>query len=157
MVKKGIAIISIALLAGCATSWKDNGVFYKTTQTDLRVETTPQSRVYINKVDKGETPGKFPLVYEQEVKKKTRKVSYWITQPGWAFLLTIASLGLYLPFSPIPVDIESATEPTASYRGNSFVVRTAVSGYRDWEETILPQGEKELLRSVILENDPKPD
>jgi hypothetical protein len=153
MVKTGAVVFGIVVLAGCATSWQDNGVFYKSVQTDLRIESMPQSQVYVNGVYKRDTPATVPLVYEREVKKKTRKVSYWITQPGWAFLLTIASLGFYLPFSPIPVDIETSLEPTGDFKGNRFDVRATVSGYQDWDETIQPQGEKDLSRNVVLEKE----
>lgn len=123
-------------------------MFFKAVQTDLRVESTPPGRIYLNQVDKGETPATLPLLYEQEVKKKTRKVSYWISQPGWAFLITIASLGFYLPFSPIPVDIESTTQPTQVFRGNHFALRATLDGYPDWAEDIDVHGEKEVLRRI---------
>jgi hypothetical protein len=145
-----LAVLSVAMLPGCATPWQDSGVFYKAVQTDLRVESTPPGRIYLNKVDKGETPATLPLLYEQEVKKKTRKVSYWISQPGLAFLITIASLGIYLPFSPIPVDIESITEPTQVFRGNHFELRATVDAYPGWEEDIDVQGEKEVLRRITF-------
>jgi hypothetical protein len=148
VLKRMLAALSIAMLPGCATPWQDSGVFYKAVQTDLRVESTPPGRIFMNRIDKGATPATLPLVYEQEVKKKTRKVSYWISQPGWAFLLTIASLGIYLPFSPIPVDIESMTEPTQVFRGNRFELRTTVDAYQDWTEEIDARGEKELLRRI---------
>jgi hypothetical protein len=82
------------------------------------------------------------------VKKKTRKVSYWISQPGWAFLITIASLGIYLPLSPIPVDIESTTQPTQVFRGNHFELRATLDGSPDWAEDIDVHGEKEVLRRI---------
>jgi len=145
-----LPVFLIASLLGCATPWQDSGVFYKAVQTDLRVESTPTSRIYINKVDKGETPATLPLVYKQEVKKKTRKVSYWISQPGWAFLVTIASLGIYLPFSPIPVDIESTTEPTQVFRENHFEIQATIDAYRSWDEEIDLKGEKELSRSITF-------
>ncbi len=151
MLMRAMAVFSIGLMAGCATEWKVNGVFHQTVQTDLRVQSTPQSRVYVNQEDKGETPATIPLLYDQEVRTKSRRVSYWITQPGLALLITVVSLGFYLPFSPIPVDIESATETTPIFRGNTFAVRAKADGYREWNETVYLAGEKTVFRNVVLD------
>ena len=98
----------------------------------------------------GLAPVMTSLDYEQEVKKKTRKVSYWITQPGLASAITLLSLGLYLPFSAIPVDVETIQEPTSIYRANEFIVRVEASGYKGWQETVKCLGQSQLGVSSVL-------
>ena len=117
------------VLNGCATQWRDSGSFQKTTQTTLTVESIPPGKAFVNNKFIGYTPIVTPLEYGREVKKKTREVSYWITQPGWSLLVSIVSLGIYVPFSFIPVDIETSLEPTNSWKNNQFSVRVEAEGY----------------------------
>src|SRR4029077_15149147 len=71
------------LLAGCATAWEDSGSFYRSAQTALAVESSPVgARVFLSNRYLGDTPLSTTLDCEQEMRKKTRKVSYWDTQPG---------------------------------------------------------------------------
>ncbi|MCW5785777.1 MAG: hypothetical protein KIT39_20905, partial [Nitrospirales bacterium] len=139
-----LALICLLPLSGCVTDWRDAGGFFQTIETELVVESTPEGEVFINNQHVGVSPLRTSLEYQQEIKKKKRKVSYWRTQPGSALAFTVLSLGLYLPFSAIPVDIESTQEPTDSFRGNEFVVRIESTGYRDWKKTIRCRGEPQL-------------
>lgn len=110
------ACVSVLFLNGCATAWKQESAFYKTTQTALTVKSSPSGDVFVNNRTAGKSPLTIPLSYEREYARKNRKVSYWISQPGFAMLITAASLGIYLPFSVIPVDIETTIEPTANFK-----------------------------------------
>ena len=135
-----LALICLLPLSGCVTEWRDAGGVFQTKETELFLESTPVGEVFINNQHIGVSPLTTSLEYEQEIKKKKRKVSYWRTQPGSALAFTVLSLGLYLPFSAIPVDIESTQEPTDSFRGNEFVVRIESTGYKDWQKTIQCSG-----------------
>jgi len=139
-----LALMCLLPLSACATEWRNAGGFFQTTETELVVESTPIGEVFINNQQVGVSPLTTSLEFEQEIKKKKRKVSYWRTQPGSALAFTVLSLGLYLPFSAIPVDIESTQEPTDSFRGNEFVVRIESTGYKDWQKTIQCSGEPRL-------------
>ena len=101
----GFAILILSLI-GCTTELVVEGSYYRTTQTLMAVESNPSGTIWINGHPKGQSPLSFPLEYEREVQRKTRKVSYWVSQPGFALGITLLSLGLYLPFSVIPVDVE---------------------------------------------------
>jgi hypothetical protein len=104
----------------------------------------------INGSHKGESPLSIPLEYEREVHRKTRKVSYWISQPGLALGITLLSLGLYLPFSAIPVDLELRQEPQSNFRSNQFVVQVQMDGHRPWEGTVVCTGQDRLVLNPAL-------
>lgn len=145
---------STLLLNGCTTPWRDSGSFYRTTQTKLAIETDSQGKVYVNSLYVGDTPVSTPLEYEQEIKRKTRKVSIWVTQPGLALGLSILSLGLYIPFTLPPVDIETLQEPSGTFRNNQFTVSIHSTGYKDWQETVLCLGQDSVsLQPVLLKSD----
>lgn len=145
-----VGLVCLLALSGCTTAWRDSPPFYRTTQTGLAVESIPSGKVYLNDQYIGFAPVMTSLDYKQEVKKKTRKVSYWITQPGLAFAITVLSLGLYLPFSAIPVDIETIQEPTSTFRDNEFIVRVEAPGYKGWQETVKCLGENQFGLSPVL-------
>ena len=131
------SLMLAALLTGCATAWQDSGVFHRPAQTRLAVDSTPPTaRVFLNDKYAGETPLSAVLDCEEELKTRTRKVSYWVTQPGLALVLSIASLGLYVPFSLIPVDPETSREPTGVFRQNEFALRVEADGHRPWSSTV---------------------
>jgi len=137
-----LTLFLIFCSSGCTTSWKNKGSYYKTTQTLLSIESTPSGNVLVNNKYTGKTPISVPLTYEQEVAKKTRKVSYWITQPGWSLFVSILSFGLYLPFSAIPVDIETSLEPQPYYRNNEFFIDISSKGYHNWSNKLALRGEE---------------
>lgn len=138
-------------LAGCTTEWAVEGSYYRTTQTLLAVESTPPGKILINGSHKGESPLSIPLEYEREVQRKTRKVSYWISQPGLALGITLLSLGIYLPFSAIPVDVELLQEPQSNFRSNQFVVHVQANGHHPWEDTVVCTGQNQLVLNPVLE------
>jgi len=137
-------------LAGCTTEWATDGSYYRTTQTLLDVQSTPPGKISINGSHKGEGSSFIPLEYEREVQRKTRKVSYWISQPGLALGITLLSLGIYLPFSAIPVDVELRQEPQSTFRSNQFVVQVQADGHHPWEETVVCTGQDRLVLNPVL-------
>ena len=137
-------------LAGCTTEWATEGSYYRTTQTLLVVQSTPPGKISINGSHKDESSLSIPLEYEREVQRKTRKVSYWISQPGLALGITLLSLGLYLPFSAIPVDVELRQEPRSNFRSNQFVVQVQADGHNPWEDTVVCTGQDRLVLNPVL-------
>jgi hypothetical protein len=137
-------------LAGCTTEWASEGSYYRTTQILLAVESTPPGKILINGSYKGESPLSIPLEYEREVQRKTRKVSYWISQPGLALGITLLSLGIYLPFSAIPVDVELMQEPQSNFRSNQFIVQVQADGHQPWEDTVVCTGQDRLALNPVL-------
>ena len=150
-----IFIVSTFLINGCATTWENKDSFYQTTQTNLEINSNPEGKVYIDNKYVGKTPLTTPIKYEQKVNKKSRKVSYWKTQPGLSLLLTIASLGIYLPFSFIPVDIETSLEPVNSYNKNELNVSVESNGYINWEDKVILNGEQNITLQPILKRSDK--
>jgi len=135
----GFLCISVSFLNGCATAWKPSGSYYQTTTTKVAVESVPHGKVYINNNYVGDTPIDPSSTIRKRNPKKSRKVSYWITQPGWSLLLSICSLGIYIPFSLIPVDIETSLQPTDSFRNNEFNLQIVSEGYRTWQKKYFVQ------------------
>jgi len=146
-----LIFITIFSLVGCATPWEKQGSFYRNTQTQLHIESNPNGKFYVNNKYIGNTPLTIPLEYQQEVQKNTRKVSYWETQPGLSLLITIASLGVYLPFSLIPVDIETSLETINSFKGNEFDVMVTTDGYKGWQDKVHFSGEEKFSLRPVLE------
>jgi hypothetical protein len=147
-----ILVLASFLLHGCTTAWEDSGTFLGTARSTLDIESTPNGQVFLNNKYVGDSPLEVQVVYTQEVQRKTRKVSYWVTQPGWSLLLTIGGLGTYLPFSLIPVDIETSLERLDSFKDNEFDVRVVRESYYDWEDRIVCSGQDKVsLRARLKE------
>ena len=142
---------SVLFLNSCATAWESSGSYYRTTTTKVALESVPDGKVYINNKYVGDTPIVLPVEYEEKIQKKSRKVSYWITQPGWSLLLSICSLGIYIPFSLIPVDIQTSLQPTNSFRNNEFNFQVISEGYKSWQKKILCVGDDKLSMDTTLE------
>jgi len=140
------------LLAGCATAWRDSGSFYRSAQTALAVESTPVgARVFLSNRYLGNTPVSAALECEQEMRKKTREVSYWDTQPGLSLFLSLVSLGLYVPFGLIPVDTETSQEPSGAFKNNEFTLRVEADGYKAWTTTIVCGPQPAVSLRAVLE------
>jgi hypothetical protein len=150
------ALLSVCFLylSGCATAPPPT-TFYKTAQTQLSLDSEPSGKVYLDHKYVGVTPIAFPLGYEQQVEQDTQKVTYWETQPGLSLFLTIVSLGLYLPFSFIPVDSKSTTVALDSYRNNHFRLLVEAPGYSEWNQDVIANGEQNLsLRAQLVKAQP---
>ena len=146
-----LAYICIVSLSACTTQWKTEGTYFQTTQTQLAVETKPIGKVYINANYIGISPLNTPLDYGREILRKTRKVSYWRTQPGLTLLISLLSLGVYLPFSAIPVDTETSLEPTGNFKGNLFQIKFEMDGQKFFEDKIICTGQDKLLYKKSFE------
>lgn len=148
--KKLLFHAAFSLLAGCATGWKVESVYYQPVQTKLHVETEPASEVLVNHRRVGRTPVETLLDYEKEVRVERRRVSYWITEPGWSLFLTLSTLGVYLPFSAIPADTESRFVETGRFRNNAFLVQFEDGGRILGETTLEAKGEPELSVNTTI-------
>ena len=139
------ALLCLSLLiSGCAGSWQKQGTFYRTAQTKLDIESNPAGNIYVNNKFVGLTPAQIHLDYSQGIEKKTRKVSYWHTSPGISFFLTLVTLGIYLPISLIPLDIESSFEPLDHYKDNTFSVEIEADGLKRFNEVVVAKGQKTI-------------
>ena len=132
-------------LTSCTTAWVPAGSYFKTVDTQVSVLSDQVGDVYMNNKYMGQTPLNASVEYEQEVQKKTRKVSYWNTQPALSLFISILSLGLYIPFSLIPVDIETTLEKTNFYRNNEFDIHLKTEGKEIWSHTHKFTGEEEIV------------
>lgn len=138
------AITGMLLLSACSTQPPEPGSYFRTEQTQLTVQSTPSGRVNVDNRYVGVTPVSFPLEYEQQVERDTRNVTLWQTQPALAVFLTAISLGVYLPFSAIPVDSETTLVPQEVYRHNHFQITVDAAEYEQWKQELDPKGEKTL-------------
>jgi len=135
---------------GCTTSWNDSGAFFRVEQTKLIVESMPQGKLYVNNKLIGKSPLTTPLEYEQKVNKATREVNYWVTQPGWSLFLTLITIGVYLPFSLIPIDTQTTLTPTGIFNNNKFNIRVEADNYQSWEKELLCNGQTSIEVSPVL-------
>jgi len=143
--------VAILLVGGCATDWQKDRSHFKTVQTELRVESQTEGKVFVDNRYVGTTPLKVPLEYQQQVDKKVRNVSYWETNPGTALLLTVGSLGLYLPFSAIPVETQSEYSAQDVFKNNVFSVKVEAEGCEQWQESVTCQGENTIVLKPVLQ------
>ncbi|HUN57041.1 MAG TPA: hypothetical protein VMU41_02925 [Candidatus Binataceae bacterium] len=135
---------SLLLLNACSVQEPVQHTYYRTAQTEVTLDSLPSGNVSIGNRFVGSTPLKFPLDYEQEVEEQTTKVTLWQTQPGLALFITVISLGLYLPFSAIPVATQSTETPLDRYQNNQFLIAVDAPGYERWTHQILANGEPGL-------------
>ena len=127
-------VLVLFLASGCATAWRGTGsVHYRSVPVRLSAGSTPpDARAFLDGRYLGTTPVITTQPCQQEVTTQTRRVSHWMTQRGLAAPFSIASLGLYLPFSLIPVDTEFRDEPTSTFKPRAFSVRIDKHGYHAW-------------------------
>jgi hypothetical protein len=147
---RGMVLSFLLVASGCATAWRTEGSFYRTAQTEIDVRSPPGAAVYVDNKYTGQTPLQAAVQYQQQVVRKTRRVSYWQNQPGWSLLLSILSLGVYIPFGLIPVTQETALEPQRSFTQNSFVVEVAAEGHEPWKQEVVCNGEERIPLQPIL-------
>ncbi len=134
-------IVLSQVLSACTTAWKVENIQFHPVQTMLSIDSDPSTEVLINHRHVGKSPVEVPASYEREVRIERRRVSYWKTEPGISLLLTLSSLGLYLPFSFIPIDTESRLIETGNFRGNVFSVLFEKHGKVLGQETVIARGE----------------
>jgi len=146
----GATVGSLLFLSACSTQAPQVSSYNRTEQTQLTLSSTPSGTVNLDNRYVGVTPVTFPLDYEQKVQQQTRNVTYWETHPGLSLFLTIASLGVYLPFSMIPVDTETSQVPLENYRKNHFVITVDSAGCDQWKQEVVARGEKSLQLNAQL-------
>ncbi len=149
-VTTGVVIPFLLAASSCTTAWSPQGSFYRTVQTELDVTSPPGAAVYIDNKYVGQTPLQTPVEYQQQVVRNTRRVSYWQSQPGWSLLLSIVSLGVYIPFGLIPVTEETTLEPRRSFAHNSFAVEVVTEGHQRWSQEVVCNGEELVSLQPIL-------
>jgi hypothetical protein len=132
----------LLLLSACSTQPPEQSSYFRTQETQLGLSSTPVGTVNINNRYVGVTPESYPLQYEQQVDRDTTNVTLWQTEPGLALFLTITTLGIYLPFSAIPVDSQTSLTPQDVYRNNHFEITVDAPGYEQWKRDLDPKGEK---------------
>jgi hypothetical protein len=147
----GVTVGSLLFLTACSTQAPEVSPYYRTAQTQLTVNSIPSGMVNLDNRYVGVTPVTFPIDYEQEVQQQTKNVTYWETHPGLSLFLTIASLGVYLPFSMIPVDTETSHVPLENYQKNRFLITVDSAGFEQWKQELVARGEKTLQLNAQLE------
>lgn len=152
MLRSAAIVIVVLLLSSCATTWQETGSFYRNAQTTLAADSTPPgARIFLGNRYLGDTPLSTTLECDQEIRRRTRKVSYWDTQPGLALFLSLISLGLYVPFSLIPVDVETSQEPSGAFKNSEFTLRIEADGYKSWSTTVMCGPQPAVNLRAVLE------
>ena len=71
-------------------------------------------------------------------------MTWWQTQPALAVVLTILTLGVFVPLSLIPADTEASQKPLENYRNNHFIVAVDAPGFAQWKQEVDAKGDKTL-------------
>lgn len=146
----GLAMVT--LLGGCATAWQEQGAYFRSVPMPLTLDSTPPAaKVFLDNRYLGDTPLSVAVECEEETKKKTRRVSYWVTQPGWSLLLSLVSLGVYVPFSVIPVDTETSFERTGVFKDNPHILRIEADGHKSWSGNVVCGAQPPVTVRAVLE------
>jgi hypothetical protein len=145
-----IALAAAACSLHCVTDWESHGTLERAEQTQVFVRSDPDAEVRVDGVALGRTPLAFPLSYRGFDERFERRASYWRTEPWAALFISLWSLGLYLPFSFIPVDQQERVEPTGRFAHSRFVIRLEQEGYQPWEQVVELAGEESLEYEVAL-------
>ena len=140
----GPLLIAATQLACATTPWESHGSFPRTRETRIHVTSPVAAEVFVNQEQAGVTPLSLELRYTEEIIRERRKVSYWVTQPGWSLFVSILSFGIYVPFSWIPVDDEDRFVPSGRFSDNEFEILVRAVGYIDSVSVLVLQGESGL-------------
>jgi len=127
---------------GCATEWKSLGSYPQVIETMLDVTSEPPGSVYLGDRLVGNAPITVPLRYQRFVERRERKVAYWRSQSVFSLLLTIASLGLYIPFGMIPVDPEFDVILEDRYSGAEFEIFVRAEGFTPFSSRLILHGQE---------------
>lgn len=151
-----VLIGGVLSASGCVTRWQETGVLYKPVKTIVSIESEPRADVRLQHLYVlGRTPVFVTIHYKQKIAQMTRKVSYWTSKPDWAAFLSVGTLGLYLPFSLLPVDRQHKQQSCDSYLGNVMTFVVSAPGYIDKEvmlELIGQEERKELIKLKKIKN-----
>ncbi|RKY44132.1 MAG: hypothetical protein DRP81_06005 [Candidatus Omnitrophota bacterium] len=152
LVKLGIFNLAMIFLFSCATSWKYDRTIYKTRNTKLNILSDPKGNVTVNRNHVGLSPIYYTVSYKEGMDQYKRKVSYWQTDPGKALLVTVLSLGLYLPFSFIPVSPQTELRPSDKYIDNEVLIKVVAEGFTPEEKKVSCYGESTKLIKFRLKH-----
>ncbi len=144
-------VLSLTLGAGCASVSHKASTYMRTATTIVEVNSNVPSEVWVAGQEMGITPLSFPFSYEEEVGRNVRTATYWETNPGIAAGVTVLSLGVYLPFSAIPVEATSAFQPTGTYAKNTLAIRLIAEGHEPLDHLVEVRGEPKIELNLILE------
>ncbi len=145
-VTSGTFSLIIIFLFGCATPWEYDRTIYETCGTKLNILSDPKGDVTVEANHLGLSPISYTLTYKRGIDQYKRKANYWQTDPGKALLITLLSLGVYLPFSFIRVSPETELRPTDKYIDNDVLIRVMAEGFVPEEKKVSCQCEP--IRSV---------
>jgi hypothetical protein len=145
-----IFLVCLAV-SGCQSAWEPRGTFTKPVQTIFDISSEPPASAYLNGGYAGRTPLALPVTYERLVERHERDVTHWQTNPVTSTAVTILSLGLYLPFSAIPVDEEERVQETDLFQSNEFLLELHAGGHEPWQRQISLHGEREVdIKGVLV-------
>ena len=151
MLSKNVQLFIILLTTvGCSQVTHKASSYTRTVTTELAISSNVPAEVWISDQKVGVTPISYPYSYEEEVDRQVRTANYWETNPGSAAALTVASFGFYLPFSFIPAEPTSETQPSGKYLNNKVTLRLIADGYEPIEQTLELKGEPSVEAKLDL-------
>ena len=137
--------------ASCSQTIYNPSAYRQTVTTRIEVNTNIPSEVWVSDRAIGITPITFPFNYEEEVDREVKNANYWQTNPGWAAAVTVLSFGVYLPFSFIPAEPTSQTQPAGKFVNNKFTLRVTAENFDTFEQTIECNGEGKMVLNIGLQ------
>ena len=137
--------------ASCSQTTYNPSAYRQTVTTRVEVNTNVPSEVWVSDRAIGITPITFPFNYEEEVDRQVKNENYWQTNPGWAAAVTVLSFGAYLPFSFIPAEPTSQTQPSGKFVNNKLTLRVTAENFDTFEQTIECKGEGKMILNITLQ------
>jgi hypothetical protein len=137
--------------ASCSQTTYNASPYRQTVTTRIEVNTNIPSEVWVSGRAIGITPITFPFNYEEEVDRQVKNANYWQTNPGWAAAVTVLSFGVYLPFSFIPAEPTSQTQPAGKFVNNKLTIRVNAENFDTFEQTIECKGEGKMVLNITLQ------
>jgi hypothetical protein len=133
--------------ASCSQTTYNASAYRQTVTTRIEVNTNIPSE------DRaiGITTITFPFNFEEEVDRQVKNANYWQTNPGWAAAVTVLSFGIYLPFSFLPAEPTSQTQPTGKFVNNKLTLRATAENFDTFEQTIECKGEERMVLNIVLQ------
>jgi len=145
-------LLAVGIFAvSCSQTTYNASTYRQTVTTRIEVNTNIPSEVWVSDRAIGTTPITFPFNYEEEVERQVKNANYWQTNPGWAAAVTVLSFGTYLPFSFIPAEPTSQTQPAGKFVNNKLTLRVIAENFEAFEQTIECKGEGKIVLNIGLE------
>ena len=139
------------LAVGCSSTTYSASTYRQSVTTRIEINTNTPANVWVSDRVIGTTPITFPFNYEEEVDRQVKNANYWQTNPGLAAAVTVLSFGAYLPFSFIPAEPTSQTQPSGKFLNNAFTLRVTAENFDTFEQTIECKGEGKMVLNVGLQ------